>query len=205
MSRPRLRALIATLASASLMLFLLAPAGALAGRATRGSDHLVRVTCDFLESDEGTLFFGATISRVNGAEAGLDFFGPGDEPFVDQFTYTSNFDEAPAGTFDGAAFAGGEFTFESPVVDDTFTPAGSAVIEATLVPSGDVEPFDDRFRDGNHWNRSKGLFMPYEIVDGTATLPDGSTFAGFSDVTDLRRLEFALGERAAGFSDQQCA
>ena len=38
-----------------------------------------------------------------------------------------------------------------------------------------------------------------------ARLPDGSTFAGFSDVTDLRRLEFALGERAAGFSDQQCA
>jgi len=177
MRYPRLRAFLALATAASLGLLLLAPAGVLAGRAVRVAEHAVRVNCDFLQGDAGTLFLGTSISDRFGVEAGLDFWATGQEPFVDDVTFTTNFDEAATGTFEGTAFEGGHVTFEIPVLDSTLTPAGSASIDTMLVVSGPLEPFDDRFRNGNHWERSKGLFMPYEIVDGTATLPDGSVIA----------------------------
>ena len=173
MTRPRLRALIAAASSVSLSLLLLAPTGAVAGRADVGSDHFVEITCDFLQNDDGTIFFNAAFSDANGPLASIETYGPGIEPFTEPPTYTTGFDLTTSGSY-----AGGAFVMDIPVVDGTTgEPAGSATIEATLVVSGPQETINDRFRDGNHSFRSSGWFVPYEIVDGTATLPDGSEFA----------------------------
>src|SRR6188508_2208386 len=107
MRYPRLRAFLALATAASLGLLLLAPAGVLAGRAVRVAEHAVRVNCDFLQGDAGTLFLGTSISDRFGVEAGLDFWATGQEPFVDDVTFTTNFDEAATGTFEGTAFEGG--------------------------------------------------------------------------------------------------
>jgi hypothetical protein len=171
MRRTRIRALATLATSAAVGLLLLMPAGAIGGPSTKGADHIVELFCDGLTGDDGTLFFGATISDVNGVSAGLDAFATGDEPFVDPAAFTAAFEPAPS-----ASYAGGLFALEIPIVDGSGDPAGSAVIEATLVDGGAAEPISDIFRDGNHRFRQSGTFMPLSIASGSATLPDGSSY-----------------------------
>src|SRR5262245_42772516 len=174
----RLRAAVAMAASLSVIVLALAPAGALAGKPEKGSDHFVEIFCDNLTGDGGTLFFGATLSDTNGAQAGLEAFGPGVVPFQEPATYVTNNDVAPSGSF-----VGGAFTFDIPVLDGaTGEPAGSAVVAATLEPAGPVEPIDDQFRGGNRTFRASGWFQPLLIAGGMVTLPDGTTFDLVNDL-----------------------
>jgi hypothetical protein len=171
MLRIRMRALLAAVSSASLVLMSLAPVSLMAGQPEKGSDHFVELFCDGIVSEDGTLFFGAALSEISGDGAGLEMYGPGVEPFTEPAVYMADGDTPPSGSF-----SGGIFTVDIPVLDATGSPAGSAHIEAELVASGPAEPFNDRFRDGNRWFRSEGTFLPYSIESGEATLPDGSTF-----------------------------
>ena len=138
MRRPRIRAFVAAASAALLGLSLLVPAGALGGAATKATDHFVELFCDGLTGPGGTLFFGATISDVNGASAGLDAFAPGDEPFVDPPAFTADGDAQPSGSA-----ANGTFHISIPVLDAAGDPAGSATIDATLVAGGEIQPIDD--------------------------------------------------------------
>ena len=171
MSGARLRVVIAAGSAACLVLLLLLPGAALGGRATRGADQSLEIFCEGLTSEDGTLFFGASLSATNGVSAGLDAFPAGAEPFVDPHSFMSSFEEEPTGSY-----AGGLLELDIPVVDDVGDPAGSAVIEATLVSAGDPEPISDSSREGNQWFRTRGTLFPLSIAEGTATLPDGSAF-----------------------------
>jgi hypothetical protein len=79
-------------------MLLILPAGALGGPPSRGSDRGVFVGCEFLTSNDGTLFFGGFLSEVNGTSAGLEAFGPGGEPFVYPPTFVTSPDEDPTGS-----------------------------------------------------------------------------------------------------------
>ncbi len=170
MTRARLRALIAAAFAASLVLLLVLPAGVLGGKATRASDHSIEIFCDELVGDDGTLFLSASLSDTFGVFAGLEAFPPGAEPFVDPASFRSS-DEPATGSY-----VGGALELDIPVVDDAGDPAGSAVIEAALVSAGEPEPISDRFREGNQWFRTTGTLFPLSVAEGSATLPDGSTF-----------------------------
>lgn len=170
MTGARLRALIAAASAASLVLLLVLPAGVLGGPATKASDHSIEIYCDGLVSDGGTLFFSASLSDTSGVFAGLEAWPAGSEPFVDPASFRSS-DEPATGSY-----SGGVLELDIPVVDDVGDPAGSAVIEATLVSAGDPEPISDRSREGNQWFRTTGTLFPLSIEEGSATLPDGSAF-----------------------------
>ena len=170
MTRARLRALVAAAFAASLVLLLVLPAGVLGGKATRASDHSIEVFCDGLVGDDGTLFLSASLSDTFGVFAGLEAFPPGAEPFVDPASFRSS-DEPATGSY-----VGGALELDIPVVDGAGDPAGSAVIEAALVSAGEPEPISDRFREGNQWFRTTGTLFPLSVAEGSATLPDGSTF-----------------------------
>lgn len=48
--------------------------------------------------------------------------------------------------------------------------AGNATFSATLTPTGDPVPFDDRFREGNSWHQFTGTSQP---MDPSGTLQVG--------------------------------
>ena len=91
------------------------------------------------------------------------------------------FSDSWTATFDGKRFsASAELVFveESPNPEEPpiITPAGSASLEATLTPDGDLESFpDEPERIGNTWER-RGLFNQPLSVDGSLsiTLLDGT-------------------------------
>ncbi len=59
---------------------------------------------------------------------------------------------------------------ENPEEPPTFTPAGSASLEAILTPAGDVQDFSwDPERVGNRWER-QGLFSQLLSVDGSLSI-----------------------------------
>lgn len=167
----RLRALLALGASAGLAATVLAPGGAFAGAAQKASDHYVELFCDSLTGRNGTAFMGVTISDVTGVSAGLDAFGPNDEPFVDPPIFTTDQESAATGSY-----AGGVLSASIPVIDGSGNPAGIAQVTATLTVGGEPQPIDDSFKDGNHVFRSSGSLLPLAIATGSLTLPDGSTF-----------------------------
>ena len=168
MRRARLRALIAAASAASLVLLLLLPAGVLGARADRGSDHFIEVICEGIENDEGMiLFLGSAISDANGPGAGLDAYSADFEELL----FTGDFELPVTGSYDD-----GVYSLEIPLRDDVGEPAGSATVEATLEPGGEVQAVNDRFRDGNRGFHSKGTMLPLTITSGSIALPDGSTF-----------------------------
>ena len=90
MPRPTIRVLCASAIAAGLLLLLLLPGAALGGPVSRERDRGLFIECDFLTSDDGTLFFGAFLSEGSAPNAGLDAFGPGDEPFEDPPTFVTS-------------------------------------------------------------------------------------------------------------------
>src|SRR5512141_2224740 len=101
----RLRAFLALGASAGLAATVLAAGGALAGAAQKASDHYVELFCDSLTSRDGTAFVGVTISDVTGVSAGLDVFGPNDQPFVDPPSFTTDQEQAATGSYANGVFS----------------------------------------------------------------------------------------------------
>ena len=161
----RLLALIA-----ALILVAALPAAASAGRATRFTDHSVGIFCEGLTATSGSgfAFLSANVSDQFGSDAFVDFFSSG-EP-SGQPDLFRDFEQPVVVSWNGSVLAG-----SIPLLDSSGDPAGSATFSATLVPSGDPVPFDDRFRDGNRWQQFTGVSQP---MDPSGTLSvGGSTFS----------------------------
>ena len=170
---------------ASLLLVAALPAAASAGRATRITDHSVSVFCDGLTavSGGGFAFFSASVSDRFGPDAFVDFWSTSDTS--GQPDLFRDFDQPVVVTWDGSVLAG-----SIPLLNSAGDPSGSATFSATLVPSGDPFPFDDRFRDGNHQVQFSGVSQPMD-PSGTLTV-GGSTFslgACFGDETTVSLFE----------------
>ncbi len=183
---------------ASLVLVAALPAAASAGRATRFTDHNVNIFCDGLEatSGGGFAFFSASVSDAFGPDAFVDFWSasaPSGQP--DLFR---DFEQPVVVTWNGSVLSG-----SIPLLDSNGDPAGSATFSATLTPSGDPFPFDDRFRDGNTWHHFTGVSQP---MDPSGTLSVGeSTFsldACFGDETTVTVFETNPRAFVGNFSDR---
>lgn len=189
----RLLALIA-----SLMLVAALPAAASAGKATRFTDHNVSVYCDGIAatSGGGFAFFSASVSDQFGPDGFVDFWATSDTS--GQPDLFRDGDQPVVATWNGSVLAG-----SIPLVDSSGDPAGSATFSATLVPSGDPFPFDDRFRDGNTWHQFTGVSQPMD-PSGTLSVA-GSTFsldACFGDETTVSVFETNPRSFVAHFSDR---
>jgi hypothetical protein len=184
---------------ASLVLVATVPTSALAGRATRFTDHTVGVFCDGMSavSGGGFAFFGASLSDQFGPDAFVDFWSTSDTSGPpDLFR---DFDQPVTVTWNGSVLAG-----SIPLLNSSGDPAGSATFSATLTPSGDPFTFDDRFRDGNHWHQFTGVSQP---MDPSGTLSvGGSTFsldACFGDETTITVFETNPRSFVAHFSTRE--
>ena len=147
---------------ASLVLVATLPAGASAARSTRFTDHSVSVFCDGLSAVSGTafVFFSANVSSQFGPDASVDFWLTSDTSGpADLFR---DFNQPVNVTWNGSVLAG-----SIPLQHSNGDPASPATFSAALVPSGDPVPFDDRFRDGNHWHQFTGVSQP---MDPSGTL-----------------------------------
>ena len=182
----------------SLMLVAALPGAVSAGRATKFTDHNVNINCEGLEaaSGGGFAFFSASTSDQFGPDAFVDFWSasePSGQP--DLFR---DFEQPVVVTWNGSVLSG-----SIPLLDSSGDPAGSATFSATLVPSGDPFPFDDRFRDGNHWHQFTGISQP---MDPSGTLTVGSsTFsldACFGDETTVSVFETNPRSFVGNFSDR---
>jgi hypothetical protein len=171
---------------ASLMLLAALPAAASAGRATRFTDHNVSVFCEegvAATSGGGFAFFSASVSDQFGADGFVDFWATSDTSGPPDLFRDG--DQPVVVAWNGSVLSG-----SIPLLDSSGDPAGSATFSATLVPSGDPFPFNDRFRDGNHWHEFTGVSQP---MDPSGTLTVGSsTFsldACFGDETTVSVFE----------------
>jgi hypothetical protein len=184
---------------ASLVLAASLPAAATAGRATRFSDHSVSMFCDGLTavSGGGSTFFSATLSDNFGPDASVDFWSTNDTSgSPDLFR---DFEQSVVVTWNGSVLAG-----SIPLLDSNGNAAGSATFSATLVASGDPFPFNDRFRDGNHWHEFSGVSQPMS-TSGTLSV-GGSTFsldACFGDETTVSVFETNPSSFVAHFSSRE--
>ena len=143
----------------------ISPATVAAAAPIRDSLSMTGLRCDALSTDAGL----ASV-YVEGDFASLVLTTSGDpEDMPDIFTDMSS------ATFDGTRLSA---TFnlvfveqsENPEEPPTFTPAGSATLEATLTPDGDpMDLSSDPERIGNTWER-QGLFSQLLSVDGTLSI-----------------------------------
>ena len=156
--------------AAALVLLVALPMSASAARAARFTDHFMGISCDGPESTSGGgfVFFGANASDEFGPDAFVDYWTT-DEPEGNP-DLVRDFDQPVDVTWDGSVLAG-----SIPMIDlSSGDPAGPATFSATLVPTGDPEPFEDEFRDGNRQGRFTGVFQPMD-PSGSLTVGD-STF-----------------------------
>jgi hypothetical protein len=162
--------------AAVLLLIGLFPGAAAAARAVRFSDQRTLVVCEPLESEDGTVFAFAEVSRAFGNFGGLAFFEPGTDPFEDQPTIISGdavVTLSSAGTALDAAYE--LFVFD-PSSDPPFgDPAGTATLDVTLSPIGDPEPIAESIREGNRWVRIAGTRQAL-VVEGDLALPGGIVY-----------------------------
>ena len=90
-----------------------------------------------------------------------------------------------------------------PLLDGNGDPVAPATFSATLIPTGDPEPFVDDFRDGNRQVRVNGVTQP---MDPSGTLSvGGSTFsldACFADETTVTVFETNPNAIVRQFSDR---
>jgi hypothetical protein len=146
---------------ASLLIFGL-PGVVAAAPAQHFTEHAVIVQCD-LSNDDGFVSTFAVDSAEFDDFGELVFWEAPAEPFSDDPTFVSISAEVDATDSSMSA------TFE--LVDpETGSPAGTAVLEATLTPDGPAETVDERFRDGNRWTDIEGTVQPM-LVSGTLTVP----------------------------------
>jgi hypothetical protein len=184
---------------AGLVLLVALPASALGARVTRFTDHSVAISCDGMTavSGGGFAFFSANVSDQFGPDAFVDFWS-GSAPSGPPDLFR-DFDQAVTVTWNGTVLSG-----SIPLLDSNGDPAGAATFSATLTPSGDPFPFDDRFRDGNHWHQFTGVSQP---LDPAGTLTVGSsTFsldACFADETTVTVFETNPKSFVLHFSTQE--
>jgi hypothetical protein len=170
---------------AGLLLVLAIPTATSGAGATKYTDHVISVSCDGMTatSGGGFVFFSANASDHFGPDGFVDFWAtstPSGQPDL-----TRDFDQTPTVTWNGTTLAG-----SIPLVDENGDPAAAATFSATLTPAGDANPFDDRFKDGNHWVRGSGVSQP---MDASGTLRIGSSIFSlgfcFGDETTITVFE----------------
>ena len=165
-----MRRLSALVAAAAILVMLL-PATSLAARADRFEVQQVDFEC-FLETDGGTtsLFVNASADETF---VDFAFWEVGAEPFEDAPTLVAASIDIVAdatgvsGTLDLVEF---DETVDPPFGD----PAGIATIDATFTPDGPPSDVDDRFRQGNRWEKVSGTVQAL-IPSGELALPNGDT------------------------------
>lgn len=157
--------------AAVLLLIGLFPGAAAAARAVRITDQRTVVVCEPLESEDGTVFAFAEVSRAFGNFGGLAFFEPGTEPFEDPPTIISGDAVVTLSSGATALDAAYELFVFDPFNEPPFgDPAGVATLDVTLSPIGDPEPIAESIREGNHWIRIVGTRQAL-VVEGELTLP----------------------------------
>jgi hypothetical protein len=174
------RPLIAAMTAALLLMAV--PAIVSAAPATRFTDHAVIVDCGFLQNDDGIVEAFAVNSTEDGPFGDLIFWQAPTTPETDDPTFVSTAADV-AGT-DSSLSA--DFT----LVDlSTGDPAGTAELRVTLEPNGPAEPIDDRFKEGNRWQKVTGTSQPL-AVSGTLEVPGAAPFDASGCMGQLQDIEF---------------
>lgn len=176
------RALVAT-ASATLLLALL-PGAVAADRVTKFEDHHVGFFCE--EPVEGGFVFAhIDSSTAFGDNAGADVWLDPATPFEDAPTLTGGTETVQVTEGSTQVELSATFT----VFDADGVEQGEAVLEGTMTPVGDPQPFEQP-SDSNHHSNTEGTSQAYEGT-GTLTLPDQTIELTncFGDVTDVSVFE----------------
>ncbi len=118
---------------------------------------------------DGYVSMFVAISDEFGSFGDIAFWAEGTEPYAEAPTWI-----ASSSTVEGDA-SGVTATFELVEFDETQEPpfgdpAGTAVLTVALAPDGDPFAVDDRFRNGNRWERVSGTIQPLSL-DGSLVLP----------------------------------
>jgi hypothetical protein len=174
-----MRGRLLVIAVATTLLMAGLPAATLAAPPSRLADTQTTLDCE-LSDTSGTTFVSIGISAEFGEFGGLAHWAPGAAPFEDLPIWVSDgvaISLSPDGshliaTFDLFEVVPGE----EPELGD---PVGSAVLDATLSPSGPAEDITERFRDGNRQIRISGTNQPLS-VSGSLELPEGIAYADLS-------------------------
>lgn len=159
-------ALVATLT-------LVAPVSAAPANRVSDTEHIL--ACVPVTGDGGTLFLFAAESEQSGSFAEAAFWPPGADPETIDPAWIA-IDSAI--DFSGSSVAGTisfvEFvpSDEGPPFGD---PVGDAVLDATLTPDGDAEPYRFQDKSGNQVFRREGTFQLFS-VEGTLTMPNDTVF-----------------------------
>ena len=135
------------------------PATVAAAKPVRDEVSQSGILCD-IATDAG---FASVFVEVSGPGgfASLALWTPGTDP---EFEMPNVITDQSTATFDGQRLSATfQLVFveesENPEEPPTFTPAGTASVEAILTPSGEIQDFSsDPTRDGNRWIR-QGLFV----------------------------------------------
>jgi hypothetical protein len=147
----------------------ISPATVAAAKPIRDEVSMSGIRCNLLSTDAG-LASVYVEAFAEGGFASLAITTSGDPEAMPDIN--TDFGSA---TFDGSRLSA---TFslvfveesENPEEPPTFTPAGSANLEAILTPYGDLEDFSwDPERYGNVWER-QGLFSQLLTVEGTLSI-----------------------------------
>ena len=174
------RLLVAAMTAALLLVAV--PGIATAAPATRFTDHAVIVDCGFLQNDDGVVSAFAVNSTESGAFGDLSFWRAPSTPETADPTLIS--EAADVSGTDSNLSA--DFT----LVDlNTGNPAGTAELRVTLEPLGPAEPIDDRFKDGNHWQKVTGTSQPM-AVSGTLDVPGAASFDASGCLAAVQDIQF---------------
>ncbi len=150
------------------LLLALVPSAVQAAPATRIEEQAIVVQCD-TDTDDGFVSLTVALSDDFPSFGDLAFWEEGTEPFA----------EAPAWVASSAVVEGDASgltaSFELVEIDETQDPpfgdpAGTALLSVALSPDGDSFTVEERFRNGNRWERVTGTIQPLAL-DGSLELP----------------------------------
>jgi hypothetical protein len=151
------------------------PGSVLAAPATKVNESAVVLSCD-LPATDGFVSVLAFVSPESGAFGDFAFWADPATPYEDPPSIVASIADvsgdatAMAATFDLVEF---DESQEPPFGD----PAGTATLSADLSPDGDPFTVDDRYRNGNRWERYTGSIQPL-LADGSLVFPG-------HEITDL--------------------
>ncbi len=168
---------VLVLASLACLLMALVPMSVQAAAATRTHEDAVILECG-APTDDGFISLFAVVSDQFESFGEVSFWETGSEPFEDAPTLFG-VSEDLAG--DATGMSG---SFAMVTIDETQTPpeipAGTATLDASFTPDGDPFDVDERFRNGNRWEKVTGVVQPL-LAEGSVTLPGG--LSGLSDLS----------------------
>ena len=150
------------------LLLGLVPAAVQAAPATRVEERAIVVQCE-TATDDGFVSMTVALSDDFPSFGDLAFWEEDTEPFAGAPAWVSS-----SANVEGDA-TGLTVSFELVEFDETQEPpfgdpAGTALLTVTLSPDGDAFDVEERFRNGNRWERVTGTIQPLAL-DGSLELP----------------------------------